>query len=411
MSVPGNHTYLHENCGFSARAKVRRSLSVVEDKTVVTGTMADINVSGNSEEHRTTVIGAKAVEARNLSNRSQISDEIRSFLDGSDGNGASLGLRSEARTFFTILIFLTTIPAPSWVDLHPGFLMRGMSYFPVVGSFLGLMYSIVFDFCCHSLGLPCDISGCVMVVFGLYITACFHEDGLADSADGVGGGWSKSQVLKIMTDSRVGTFGCAALSVFLLVKVLLLSALGEDSSRAIIVSQTVARLSAPYLIRTKDYVPEVGPKSNFYRFMVEAKHLVSWSRFLFGSSYCFGVAAALYDPLSAAFLVVLVLLLATYTGRRGDYLLGGVMGDYLGGTICMCEILVLLVLVSKDSIAENLLGTIKVEFSGLYDIKSVRSLLHFVALSFALSMWRKCVGGPDIYDRELNKPSDSDKED
>ena len=375
--------------------------------------MAGANGGGGSEEHRTTVIGAKAVEARNLPNTVQISDEIRSFLDGSDGNGASLGLRSEVRTFLTILIFVTTIPAPSWVDLHPGFLMRGMSYFPVVGSILGLMYSVVFDFCRHSLGLPCDVSGCLTVVFGLYVTACFHEDGLADSADGVGGGWSKSQVLKIMTDSRVGTFGCAALSAYLLVKVLLLGALGEDASRAIVVSQTVARLSAPYLIRTKDYVPEVGPKSNFYRFMVEAKHLVSWNRVLFGSSYCFGVATLLYDPTSAALLVVLVLLLATYAGRRGEYLLGGVMGDYLGGTICMCEILVLLVLASKDYVAEHLLGLVVVEneIGGLYSIKSVRSLLHFAALSFALSVWRKCVGGPDIYDRELNKTSDDDKED
>ena len=377
------------------------------------GTMAGTNRGVGSEEHRTTVIGAEAVEARNLPNTVQISDEIRSFLDGSDGNGASLGLRSEVRTFLTILIFVTTIPAPSWVDLHPGFLMRGMSYFPVVGSILGLMYSVVFDFCRHSLGLPCDVSGCLTVVFGLYVTACFHEDGLADSADGVGGGWSKSQVLKIMTDSRVGTFGCAALSAYLLVKVLLLGALGEDASRAIVVSQTVARLSAPYLIRTKDYVPEVGPKSNFYRFMVEAKHLVSWNRVLFGSSYCFGVATLLYDPMSAALLVVSVLLLATYAGRRGEYLLGGVMGDYLGGTICMCEILVLLVLASKDYIAEHLLGLVVVEneISGLYSIKSVRSLLHFAALFVALSVWRKCVGGPDIYDRELNKTSDDDKED
>ena len=53
----------------------------------------------------------------------------------------------------------------------------------------------------------------------------------------------------------------------------------------------------------------------------------------------------------------------------------------------------------------------KNDISGLYDIKSARSLLHIVALSIALSVWRKCVGGPDIYDRELDKPGDCDKED
>ena len=177
-------------------------------------------------------------------------------------------------------MFITRVPSPSWVDLHPGYLMMGMSYFPVAGSVLGLIYAIVFDFVNISLDLPASIAASCLVIMGLYMTGCFHEDGLADSADGLGGGWSKSQVLKIMTDSRVGTFGCAALGMFLLIKVQLLDVLGgshwqlfecSGAGPAIVVSQTVARLSAPYLIRTRDYIAEVGPKSPFYIFMVDAK--------------------------------------------------------------------------------------------------------------------------------------------
>ena len=257
----------------------------------------------NDDESRTTILSPGVVESRNYnSKKSQISDEIQAFISGTDGNYAS-SPRSEFRTFFTIWMFLTRLPSPSWIDLHPGFLMRGMSYFPVVGSLLGVMYAIIFDCLEVSFGLPATISAALSISFGLYVTGCFHEDGLADSADGLGGGWSRSQVLKIMTDSRVGTFGAASLSLFLFTKLQLLGTLGSSHWKldfkhggsygggpAILVAQTLSRLSAPYLIRTRDYVAEVGPKSPFYLFMVEAKHIVSWPRVLFATLYSFGLS-------------------------------------------------------------------------------------------------------------------------
>jgi len=176
----------------------------------------DTKEENEMKESRTTILEPGIVESRNLSNKSQISDEIQSFINGTDDNNATLSPRSEFRTFFTIWMFITRLPSPSWVDIHPGFLMRGMSYFPVVGSILGCMYAVIFDCLDISIGLSATISAALSISVGLYITGCFHEDGLADSADGLGGGWSKSQVLKIMTDSRVGTFGCAGKSALVL---------------------------------------------------------------------------------------------------------------------------------------------------------------------------------------------------
>ncbi|KAL7550057.1 hypothetical protein ACHAWF_013343 [Thalassiosira exigua] len=370
--------------------------------------------STGEQQSRTTVLSPGTVESRNATNRTQISAEIQAFLDGSDGNGASQGLASEFRTFFTIWMFLTRIPGPSWVDLHPGFLMRGMSYFPVVGSILGLIMCTIFDFCHESLGLPATIAASFAILHGLYITGCFHEDGLADSCDGIGGGWSKSQVLKIMTDSRVGTFGCAALCMFLYTKLELLGSLGASTwalgtcsgaGPAIITSQTLARLSAPYLIRTKDYVAEVGPKSPFYIFMVEAKHLVSWGRVFFASLHSFGLGALLYGPRFSAGLVLSVLSVAHFFGRKGDYLLGGVMGDFLGGTICICEIVLLTIILSKDSVMElaSTVGCSEIfqQMSELYHDGRIYPVVNFALLVFALTAWNAFVGGPDMYDREL----------
>ena len=363
-------------------------------------------------ESRTTVLSPGVVEERNenvSSQKEQISDEIKSFLSGD----AALGIRSEFRTFFTIWMFITRLPGPSWVDLHPGFLMRGMAYFPVVGTVLGIFYAIVLDFCHTSLGLPAGVAAAISITFGLFLTGCFHEDGLADSADGLGGGWSKSQILKIMTDSRVGTFGCAALTMFLLVKVQLLGSLGHPAE-AIIVSQTLSRISSPFLIRTKDYVAEVGPKSPFYIFMVQAKHLVSWQRFAVAALYSFLVTSFFNGPVVALFLVVAVLLLSHVIGWKGDYLLGGVMGDFLGGTICICEILVLVLLLSKDALVELYQSFLKdiadaegpagfavqIQLVSLWNDTRIRPTLVFLAMMISIKMWCKVVGGKDMYDRE-----------
>ena len=370
--------------------------------------------TGGNGESRTTILSPGVVEERNqnvTSNKDQISDEIKSFLSGD----AALSIGSEYRTFFTIWMFITRLPSPGGVDLHPGFLMRGMAYFPMVGTVLGIIYAIVLDFCHTSLGLPGVVAAAVAVTFGLFLTGCFHEDGLADSADGIGGGWSKSQVLKIMTDSRVGTFGCAALTMFLLIKVQLLGSMASTRpTDAIIVSQTLSRLSAPYLIRTNDYVAEVGPKSPFYIFMVQAKHLVSWPRVIVAALHSFAITSFFYGPNTAAMLVMAVLLLSHFIGWKGDYLLGGVMGDFLGGTICVCEVLTLVLILSKDALAELYQSflqdiadaegpegfAVQIQLVSLWNDTRIRPTIVFLALMVSIKVWCKVVGGKDMYDRE-----------
>lgn len=385
------------------------------------------NDTDGTGESRTTVLSPGIVEARNQTNRQEISDEIKAFLDGTtNGGGITAVFKSEFRTFFTIWMFITRLPSPSWIDLHPGYLMRGMAYFPVAGCLLGVLYATVFDFVNISLGLHSSIAASFLVTLGLYITGCFHEDGLADSADGIGGGWSKCQILKIMTDSRVGTFGCAALCMFLLTKVQLLGQMGTSNWQlyecngagpAIIASQTVARLSAPYLIRTRDYVAEVGPKSPFYIFMVEAKYLVSWGRLTIAMSFSWALAAIIYGPVFSTILIITILLLAHFFGNKGDYLLGGVMGDYLGSVICVCEIATLTLISTRGDIADTYL-TIRDLFDGghfhlidLYGNSRIRATFHFILVVVGLKIWVTYVGPKDMYDRETETATTSDEND
>jgi nicotinate-nucleotide--dimethylbenzimidazole phosphoribosyltransferase len=179
--------------------------------------------------------------------------------------------------------------------------------------------------------------------------------------EGIGGGWTRAQIFKIMTDSRVGTYGCAALGLYTTTKVQLLAALGEScwnlnipthtsdglvisqgAGPAMVVAHTLARVTAPYLIRNFEYVDdEQGPKSSFYAFMVQAKHLVSKPRTLAAISFGWMTAAVLFGPIVAILLIVLVLSFAHAAGRYGNHILGGVMGDFLGAVICLCELLIL----------------------------------------------------------------------
>ena len=87
-----------------------------------------------------------------------------------------------------------------------------------------------------------------------------------------------------MTDTRLGTYGCAILLLYMIAKVELLATLGASNwtlgecagaGPAIVISRTLARLTAPLLIKTRDYADEQGPKYKFYSFFAEAKHLVS----------------------------------------------------------------------------------------------------------------------------------------
>ena len=393
------------------------------------------DAAGDGDDGRTTVLPPGVVESRNIIDPTkscrEISTEIRAFLSG---DGAA-GPVSEIRSFFTVWMFVSRLPSPSRVDLHPGYLMRGMSYFPVAGSVLGAASSIVYDSLRVSAGLPSPAAATIAVAFGLCLTGCFHEDGLADTFDGMGG-WSRSQVLRIMTDSRVGTFGVASLSLFLLLKSQLLGHVGAsvwaagDSSGAgpaILAAQTLSRVSAPYLIRTRDYVAEVGPKSPFYLFMVEARHIVTWPRVCLAAAYGYAVTSALYGPAFAAALLSAVLAASHAAGSRGDYLLGGVMGDFLGCTVCLCEVIVLALIAARGPIAETCREIEDSLLAGgggspggsfrdpvrrmatLYGNDRVRPLANLALLMAALKLWCKFVGPPDMYDREDKKKEDPGK--
>ena len=211
-----------------------------------------------------------------------------------------------------------------------------------------------------------------------------------------------------MNDSRVGTYGCAALALFTITKLQLLASLGTShwsvtlqvvgtkslsvgAGPAMMVAHTLARITSPYLIRSFDYVDdEQGPKSSFYAFMVKAKYLVNWQRVTIAIGFGGGLAALVYNPLVAVVLVTVVLAFASAAGRFGRSVLGGVMGDFLGATICLTELLILAFLLvvqtqnqQQGGFWEQSLSYVQVQCSTL-DTISVQSML----LSAIHTVWQ-----------------------
>ena len=93
-----------------------------------------------------------------------------------------------------------------------------MRAFPIVGVLIGLLGGLAFGLA-EQIGLSAFLAAVVTTAALLWLTGCFHEDGLADTADGLGGGMTRDAKLAIMRDSRIGTYGVAALVIALALRI------------------------------------------------------------------------------------------------------------------------------------------------------------------------------------------------
>jgi len=127
------------------------------------------------------------------------------------------------RLLLTAVQFLTRVPVPAWVGHGPAQLDQAMRYLPLVGIGIGLAGAAVLALA--SAGLPRPAAALLSVAATLLLTGALHEDGLADTLDGLFGGTTREDALRIMRDSRLGTYGAAGLTLALGLKVAALSAL------------------------------------------------------------------------------------------------------------------------------------------------------------------------------------------
>lgn len=157
--------------------------------------------------------------------------------------------------------FLTRVPVPPDPHFSAEKLSRSTRYFPLVGACLALL--MIATAWLLLLLFPSPIAALGVMLISLRLTGAFHEDGLADSIDGLGGGWTRPDILRIMKDSRLGSYGAIALVMALLIKALLLTFLFADdfytASLAVLRAQSLSRLAPLWIMAS---LPYLGAKSN-----------------------------------------------------------------------------------------------------------------------------------------------------
>ena len=235
------------------------------------------------------------------------------------------------------LRFLTRLPLkPAPAEGADPPLGRAVRAFPLVGGLIGLLAGVVYAIA-SGLGLP-DIVAAVLAAGALALaTGALHEDGLADMADGFGGGESRTDKLAIMRDSRIGVYGVIALVVVLAAKV---GAIADIERAGLVIAAmvsaaAVSRAAMPAIAFWMEPARSDGLASTAGRppapqvwtglglALVLAVGLLAWT----------GLVAFLVAGLGAAFV-------AWLAARQ----VGGHTGDVLGGAQQIAEVLFLLAL-------------------------------------------------------------------
>ena len=148
-----------------------------------------------------------------------------------------------------VLIFCSRLPLAHGALFAEGAIGKAAWAFPVAGLAIGVVGAAVYVLA-HRLGLPPWPAASLSVTTTLIITGCLHEDGLADTADGFGGGKTREQKLEIMRDSRTGAYGVCALAMSLLLRVGTLASFADTHLVvwALIASHTAGRATMPVLM-------------------------------------------------------------------------------------------------------------------------------------------------------------------
>jgi adenosylcobinamide-GDP ribazoletransferase len=240
------------------------------------------------------------------------------------------------------LVFLTRIPCGK-APVTPQALAWAAAWFPAVGCLLGLAGASVYVGLAPAGSMVASVA---TVSFLALITGAFHEDGLADSADALGGAYDRPKLFAILKDSRIGSFGATALFLVLLLRVTALAQLGSTAVGGLVLGQTLSRATPVWLMAAMPYAtpPETASSSR----LVKARPVHALAASLLASIAAWAAVTAELLPLRG----VLVALAAASTvvalcGWRFHVRAGGLTGDFLGATQQLTDATILVALAAS----------------------------------------------------------------
>jgi adenosylcobinamide-GDP ribazoletransferase len=250
-------------------------------------------------------------------------------------------LLTDLLTAFTLL---TRLPVARFGRLAaPPHLARCVWAFPLVGlvvnAFGGLAYWLMFR-----IGVPPVLASIWTLAVTMIVTGAFHEDGLADAVDGMGGGTNPARKMEIMHDSRIGSYGALALLISVIVRVAAIEALGRPAfvMTAMILAGMLGRSGILVIILS------LGPaRSDGMGASMGKPRAMSAAAGISVAT----AASLLYMPILPAIAAVLLGLgSALAVAKLAHAQIGGHTGDVLGAGEVLTECVVLTVIASSVGI-------------------------------------------------------------
>jgi adenosylcobinamide-GDP ribazoletransferase len=241
--------------------------------------------------------------------------------------------------FKTAVAFLTRLPMPHPQGPMPPNFVRAHRMFPVVGALIGAAVGLLCLGLRH-VGVPDLAAAALALGAGAVLTGALHEDGLADVADGFGGGRDLASKLEIMRDSRLGTYGALILLVSFATKLSALAAIPDGHVvQSLIASHALARGVLPWMSMSLPYARKDGLAANAGRPDAATAAIaaaLALAIALLSLSFANALGAALVACLSAAGMA-----------RLAQRQIGGQTGDVLGGAEQVAETVILVLLAAR----------------------------------------------------------------
>jgi len=247
-------------------------------------------------------------------------------------------IRRECQLFLLSISIFTRLPVPSTLPYSEERKNESYKYCGLVGLVIGGLTAFVFTI--SNLFWLENVAVVISMIFSVYITGAFHEDGLADTVDGLGGGFTTERKLEIMKDSRVGAYGVLSLVLILLLKYTLLLSTASICSM-LIIGHVLSRTVAVSFVYTHCYVRQT--QESKLNIATGTNNVSDFFTMIAVAFFCSIFFLSVYDLM---IVVVILLLLRWRVGLWIKSQIGGYTGDVLGAIQQMFEIVCYLVMIT-----------------------------------------------------------------
>jgi adenosylcobinamide-GDP ribazoletransferase len=237
------------------------------------------------------------------------------------------------RALLVATAFLTRVPIA--VTARAVDVGSAARWFPLVGGVLGAVGALVAWTLSEVLGSPAALTATLVIGLEAWVTGAIHLDGLADTADGFGGGRGREDVLRIMRDPRIGSYGAVALVLVIGMKLTALAALLDRGAlQFVVVAPAVSRWTISALAA---WLPYARADGGLGEAVVDSR---TTSSLIAATAITVAIAIAALR-VEALFVLATAVLTVVWIGRAAQRRIDGVTGDVFGASVELTEASVL----------------------------------------------------------------------